>query len=135
MLPQEWFTSMTRSLEMKTFIKRIAMALLITSLASIAVFAKTKKATVTFPTNIKVNGTTLHKGMYDLKFDDKTGELTIVKGSKIVARATVGVGKRDSKATEFEYRSAGRGDDEQLISVTFSGADHDLIINGSQASR
>jgi len=126
---------MTRSLDMKTFINRIAMALLITSLASIAVFAKTTKATVSFPENIKVNGTPVSKGMYDLKFDDKTGELTIGKGGKVIARATVAVGKRDHKAQRFEYRSAGRGDDTQLTSVTFSGADHDLVISGSQASR
>ena len=120
---------------MKTFLNRIAMALLITLLASIAAFAKTTKATVSFPTNIKVNGTAVSKGMYDLKFDDKTGELTIVKGNKVIARATVGVEKRDRKAQEFEFRSVGRGDDRQLTKVTFSGADHNLIINGSQASR
>jgi len=120
---------------MKSFLNRIAMVLLITSLASVTVFPKTKKATVSFPMNIKVNGTAVSKGVYDLKFDDKTGELTIVKNNKVIARATASVEKRDSKARQFVLRSTGRGDDTQLTGVTFSGADHDLIISGSQASR
>jgi hypothetical protein len=120
---------------MKYFLTRITMALLITSLASVTVFSKTKKATITFPTNIKVNGTAVSKGVYDLKFDDKTSELTIVKGNKVIARATATVEKRGRKARQFELRSAGTGDDLQLTGVTFSGADHDLIISGSQATR
>jgi hypothetical protein len=120
---------------MKSALGRIAMVLLITSLASVAVFAKVKKETVTFPTNIKVNGTLVNKGVYDLRFDDKTGELTIVKGDKVIARAIVSVEKRDKKAQQLEFRSAGSGDDTQLTAVAFSGANRDLIISGSQAGR
>ena len=50
---------------MKSFLSRIGMVLLISSLAGVAVFAKTKKETVTFPTNIKINGTLVNKGVYD----------------------------------------------------------------------
>lgn len=120
---------------MKNFLNRIAIALLLTSLASVAVFAKSKRETVTFLTNIKVNGTVVNKGAYDLKFDYKTGELTIVKDNKVIARAMANVEKREKKARQFVLRSAGTGDDIQLIGVTFSGADHDVVISGSQASR
>src|SRR5687767_189616 len=120
---------------MKSLFNRIAMVLLVTSLASVAVFAKTKKASVSFPTNIKVNGTAVTKGVYDLKFDEKTGELTIVKDNKVIARATATVEKRERKARDFAFRSEGTGDDTQLTAVTFSGADHNLVISGSQASR
>ena len=120
---------------MKYFLSRIAIALLITSLGSVTVLAKTKKERVNFPTNIKVNGTVVNKGVYDLKFDDKTGELTIAKANKVSARATASLEKREKKARQFEMRSFGRGDDAQLTRVTFSGADHDVVISGSQASR
>ena len=116
-------------------INRIAMVLLVTSLASVSVFAKTKKATVSFPTTIKVNGTAVSKGVYDLKFDDKTGELTVIKDNKVIARATASAEKREKKAQDFILRSAGTGEDIQLTGVTFSGADHNLVISGSQASR
>jgi hypothetical protein len=119
---------------MKIF-NRIAMVLLVTSLASISVFPKTKKATVVFPTNIKVNGTEVSKGTYDLKFDDKTGELTILKGNKVVARASATLEKRERKARQLVVRSTGVGDDVQLTGVTFSGSDQDVIISGAQASR
>jgi len=119
---------------MKT-LNRIAVALLIASLASVSAFAKGKKETVTFPTNVKVNGTVVTKGVYDVKFDDKTGELSIEKGSKVIARATVSVEKRDKKAQRPEFKTIGRGDDTQLIAVTFSGTDQQLNISGSQASR
>ena len=120
---------------MKSLFNRIAMSLLITALASVSVFAKTKTETVRFQTNIKVNGTLVNKGVYELKYDDQTGEVTIVKGDKVIARATASVEKRDRKAREFEFRSSGKGDETQLTGVTFAGADHNVVIGNSQASR
>jgi hypothetical protein len=120
---------------MKSFLSRIAVALLIASLASITVFPKAKKETVTFPTNIKVNGTVVNKGVYELKFDDKTGELSIVKNNKVIARATARLEKRERKSQQLVLRSIGSGDDIQLTGVTFSGADHDVVLSSSQAAR
>ena len=120
---------------MKSIINRIAIALLITSLTSVAAFAKTKKETVTFPADIKVNGTVLTKGVYDLKYDDAAGEITIAKDGKVVARASATVEKRDQKARAFQVRSSGSGDEKQLIGVTFAGADHNVMVGNSNASR
>ena len=120
---------------MKSLLNRIAMALLITSLAGVAVFAKTKTETIRFSSNIKVNGTLINKGVYELKYDDQTGEVTIAKGDKVIARATASVEKRDSKAREFQFQTSGKGDDTQLTIVTFAGADHNVVIGNSQASR
>jgi hypothetical protein len=120
---------------MKSFFSRIAMALLITSLASVSVFTRTNKKTVTFPTDIKVNGTLVNKGVYELKFDDKSGELSIAKDSKVIARATAAVEKRERRARQFFLRSSGTGAETQLTGVTFAGADHDVVISGTQASR
>lgn len=120
---------------MKSLFNRTAMALLIAALASGAVFAKGKKESVSFPTDIKVNGTVVSKGVYDLKFDEKTGELLIVKENKVIARATASAEKREKRARQFTFRSSGSGDQTQLTSVTFAGADHDLVIGSSQASR
>jgi hypothetical protein len=119
---------------MKSILSRFTLALLVVSLAGISAFAKGKKDTVTFLTNIKVNGTVVPKGVYDVKFDEKTGELSIVKNDKVVAKAMTSAAKRDRKARSLEVKSTGSGDDTQMISVAFAGADHDLVI-GSQASR
>ena len=120
---------------MKTLLNRIAFAVLITALASLTVFAKSKSDTVNFQTNITVNGTLVKQGVYDLKFDDKTGELTISKGGKVIARATTTAAKRDRKAQTLEVRTIGSGDDTQLTSVAFGGSDENLVINGTAASR
>ena len=120
---------------MKSFLNQIAIGLLITSLAGVAAFAKTNKQKVTLDTAMKINGTVVNKGTYDLKFDDATGELSIIKGNKVLARATASAEKRDSKARRFALRSSGSGDELVLTGVTFEGADHDLKLGGTQASR
>ncbi|MBC8031106.1 MAG: hypothetical protein H7Z16_13410 [Pyrinomonadaceae bacterium] len=120
---------------MKSIINRIAIALLVTSLASGLAFAKTKRQTVTFETDIKVNGTVVSKGVYDVKYDDAAGELTIAKGSKVIARTTTRVEKRDRKAQQFELRSLGTGEETELTGITFAGSDHNVVIGNSQATR
>lgn len=120
---------------MKTILNRIALALLITSLASLSVFAKGKTETVNFPTDTKISGTLVKQGVYDLKFDEKTGELSIVKNGKVIASATTTSAKRDRKAQTLELRSTTNGDETQLVSIAFSGSDENHVINGSQASR
>lgn len=120
---------------MKSLISRIAIALIITSLMSVAAFAKTKKETVTFANDIKVNGTVITKGVYDLKYDDAAGEITIAKNGNVMARAAATIEKRNQKARQFQIRSVGSGDESQLIGVTFAGADHNVVVGNSNASR
>lgn len=119
---------------MKTILNRIALALLITSLAALSVFAKGKTETVNFPTDTKINGTLVKQGVYDLKFDDKTGELSIVKNGKVIARATTTSAKRDRKAQTLELKSTLNRGETELVSVAFGGSDENHVINGSQAA-
>jgi hypothetical protein len=116
-------------------LNRLAVALLIASLASVAAFAKTRSEKVTFLNDIKVNGTLVKKGVYDLKFDDKTGEVSIVKNGKVMASASTTREKRQSKARRFEWRYTGQGENAELTHVAFSGADENVVLNGSAASR
>ncbi|MFN2491383.1 MAG: hypothetical protein ABR501_00685 [Pyrinomonadaceae bacterium] len=120
---------------MKSTLNRIATALVVASLASGIVLGKSKKEAVTFQEDIKVNGTLVNKGSYEIKFDDKTEELSIMKGSKVIARASTTVAKRDRKARTLEVKSTRSGDQTELTSVAFGGMDHDLVVNNSQASR
>ena len=119
---------------MKTILNRIAFALLIASLASILVFAKGKSEKVNFPSDIKINGTLVKQGVYDLKFDEKTGELSIVKNGKVIARATTTSAKRDRKAQTLELKSTVNGAETQLVSVAFGGSDENHVITGSDAA-
>jgi len=119
---------------MKSIVNRIAVVLVVGALTSMVAFAKVQKHKVTFENDIKVNGTLVKKGTYDVKFDDQTGQLSIVKNGKMVAEATARVEARSKKASDFQLRSTMNGDEAQLIGVTFGGSDKDLLIGGGSAT-
>ena len=119
---------------MKSIVNRIAVVLVVGALTSMVAFAKVQKHKVTFENDIKVNGTLVKKGTYDVKFDDQTGQLSIVKNGKTVAEATARVEARSKKASDFQLRSTMNGDEAQLIGVTFGGSDKDLLIGGGSAT-
>ena len=119
---------------MKSIVNRIAVVLVVGALTSMVAFAKVQKHKVTFENDIKVNGTVVKKGTYDVKFDDETGQLSIVKNGKTVAEASAKVEARTKKANDFQLRSTVNGDETQLIGVTFGGSDKDVMITGGSAT-
>ena len=119
---------------MKSIVNRIAVVVMISALTSVAAFAKTHKHKVTFENDTKVNGTMVKKGTYDLKFDDETGQLSVIRNGKVVAQAMAKFETRDKKASDFQIRSTGTGDDTQLLGVTFGGSTQDVVINNNGAS-
>ena len=119
---------------MKSIVNRMVVVLMVGALMSVAAFAKVRKQTVTFDTDIKVNDTLVKKGTYQVKFDDETGQLSIIKDGKTVAQAMTRVETRTKKANDFVMRSQGDGDQKQLIGVTFGGSDKDVLISNTGAS-
>lgn len=113
------------------FINRIAIALLLVTLAGTATLGKSKRKQITFDTAIKVNGTVVKAGSYDVVFDDSANELSILKGGKVVAKTAARLEQRASKArdTRFTRRM------EELVSVTFGGSNQDVVVGqaGMQA--
>ena len=119
---------------MKSIVNRIVVVLMVGALTSVVAFAKTQKQKVTFENDIKVNGTVVKKGSYDLKFDDQSGQLSIVKNGKVVAEAMTRTEQRAKKASDFQLRSTINGDETQLVGVTFGGSDKDVLISNNGAS-
>ena len=118
---------------MKSFVNRITVALVVLALSSVAAFAKGKRETVTFPNNIKVNGTLVKQGTYDLKFNEETNELSILKGGKVIAKTNTRT-EKGAKAKSLQFSSTGSGDERQLLSVTFSGTDQKVVVSGGEAA-
>ena len=116
---------------MKSMVNRMVAILMVAALTSVVAFAKVSKQRVTFENDVKVNGTLVKKGNYEVKFDDETGQLTISKNGKTVVQAMAKVQSREKKANDFQLRSTVNGDETQLTGVTFGGSDKDIVITNS----
>ena len=119
---------------MKSIVNRMLVVLMVAALTCVVALAKVQKQKVTFENDIKVNGTLVKKGTYELRFNDETGQLSIVKNGKTVAEAMARVEARSKKAGDFQLRSTVNGDQQQLTGFTFGGSDKDLVISNSGAS-
>jgi len=119
---------------MKSIVNRIVVVVMVGALMSVAAFAKTQKHRVTFDNDIKVNGTLVKKGTYEIKFDEESGQLSINKNGKTVAQTMAKVETRAKKANGFQLRSVGEGDQTELVGLTFSGSDKDVVVTGGGAT-
>lgn len=126
--------TLVRRAVMKSIVNRMMVVLMVGALTSVVAFAKTQKHKVTFDNDIKVNGTLVKKGTYDVKFDDQSGQLSIIKNGKVVAEAMTRSEQRANKAGDFQVRSLTKDNETQLVGVTFGGSDKDVVISNNGAS-
>ena len=118
---------------MKSIVNRIVVVVMVGALTGVVAFAKTHKQRVTFENDVKVNGTVVKKGSYEVKFDDATGQLTISKNGKAVAQTMAKLEDRAKKANGFQLRTVGNGDATELVGLTFGGSDKDVMITNGGA--
>ena len=119
---------------MKSVISKVLAVLMVGALTGVVALAKVQKAKATFDSDIKVNGTVVKKGSYDVKFDDETGQLSIIKNGKTVAQSMARLEARSKKADRFQVRATTNGGETQLAGVTFGGQDKDVILSNSGAA-
>ena len=114
---------------MKSVINRAIASFVLLALTGAAAFAKTRMGTVTFSSDIKVNGTLVKKGEYELKFDEKTNELSVEKGGKVVVKTAARIEKLDRKVKSNAIRTIMEGMEERLVSISFSGSDQSVVVS------
>ena len=119
---------------MKSIVSKMMAVLMVGALTGVVAFAKVQKQKVTFESDIKVNGTLVKKGTYDVKFDDESGQLSIEKNGKTVAQAMAKLEAREKKANDFQLRSTVNGDETNLTGITFGGSDKNIVITSGGAS-
>ena len=123
---------------MKAFMKSTLAALMICALASIAVFAaakdKVKTETVTFAEDVMVNGTLVKAGEYQIRFNEQTGELAILKGGKVKAKTTAQLQSRSDKARSTAVRTLAKDGVAELIGVSFGGSNQDVVVGASSGA-
>jgi hypothetical protein len=120
---------------MKSIVNRVMVFCLLATLAGTTAFAKVRKASVTLAADTKVNGTLVKQGMYDLVFDEQSGELSIFKGTKLIVKTATRLEQRDRKARHNEVQTALEGMEQKLVSITFDGSDQNVVVTqmGMQA--
>lgn len=111
---------------MKFFVKHFLAALTILALTSVIALSKgkVKRDSVTIPNDITVNGTQVKAGDYEIKFDETTNELSILKGGKVIAEAKGQLKDRAEKARDTQLNTV----DDKLVSVVFHGERQDIVI-------
>jgi hypothetical protein len=123
---------------MKSLMKSTVVGLAMVALVAIGAFAagkdKVRKETVTLLSDVMVNGTLVKAGTYDIKFDEKTGELAILKDGKVKAKANMRSEERSDKARITAVRTANNGSMAELIGVTFAGSSQNLVLSGNSGA-
>jgi hypothetical protein len=123
---------------MKVFLRSTFAALMICALASIVVFGagkdKVKTESVTFTQDTMVNGTLVKAGDYQIKFNEQTGELSILKDGKVKAKTSAQLQSRSEKAKNTSVRTLEKGGTAELIGVTFGGSTQDLVVGASSGA-
>jgi hypothetical protein len=117
------------------FLKSTLAALMICAFASISAFAaakdKVKTENVTFTSDVTVNGTVLKAGDYQVKFNEGTGELAIMKDGKVKAKTTARLQARSDKARNTSVRTLDKGSIAELVGFTFGGSNQDVVLGAS----
>ena len=120
---------------MKFIINRVIVAFLLVTLAGVAAFAKNKRAHVTFTEATSVNGTIVKQGTYEVVYNEETGELSILKDDKVVAKAATRLEMLGRKANNTEVHTRHVDMGVELVGVTFVGSDQHVLVKqaGMQA--
>jgi hypothetical protein len=120
---------------MKGFLKSTFAALMICALASVAVFAatkdKVKTESVTFTSDVMVNGILVKAGDYQVKFNEESGELVIMKNGKVKAKTAAHVQARSDKAKNTSVITIDKGSIAELIGFSFGGSNQDVVVGTS----
>lgn len=113
---------------MKSIVKQLMVVGLLVTMAGTTAFAKGRKSEIALSSDTKVNGTLLKKGMYEVVFDDQSGELSIFKRKKLVVKTATRVELRGHKASTLQVHTAIDGMDQKLVAITFKGSDQNVIV-------
>ena len=120
---------------MKSIINSVLLIVLLVTLPVAAALGNTRKSNIALSSDTKVNGTLVKKGNYEVVFDDQSGDLSILKGAKVIAKATARTEKRSQKARATEVQTILEGMDQKLVSIAFDGSSENVVVNqaGMQA--
>jgi hypothetical protein len=116
---------------MKKSLHRVAISLVLCTLLASVALAGGKSKQVTFTQDIKVGDTLVKKGEYVVSFDEKTNELTVRRGSKIVAKAS---GRLEEHKSTYPVNYLTAKDKESNLTLSGVQLGGKLVIVGGETA-
>jgi hypothetical protein len=117
---------------MRNLVNRMVALFVVATITSTAALATTSKREVTFSEPVTVNGVLVKEGTYQVRFDDETNQLTIVKGTKVIARAQAQLKKADgTRHTSYVTRSDTNDSTKppELLTISLKGGSEASIVS------
>jgi len=117
---------------MNSFLKRSMLVLticIVSGLVAIADTEKTRNVSITIPEKVTIKGTVLKPGTYKVRFDEQSGELTVKKDGKEVAKTAARLEKRTEKARQTAVVTQVKGDTKELVSIAIGGEDENIVLS------
>jgi hypothetical protein len=104
------------------------MLLAVGAVTSITAWAMNTSRQVTFNKDVTVNGASVKAGTYKATFDDQTGEFKLLRGKKVVAKATARL-EKVSGPFRGGYSLTADGESHALVSMNMNSTDQAVIVN------
>lgn len=119
---------------MSRFFSRALAIMIISALAGLTAFAAGRTDHITFTDNFQLGGTAVKKGTYRVSFDEATGELSIAKGDKVIAKTKAHAEPLKEASSHTKFSMTTENGVQTLHSVTYSGDDHTVVVGEGGAT-
>lgn len=94
-------------------------------------FAGGKGKKIDFPSDVVINGTEVKKGKYNVQFDEKTNEVIIWQGDKLIAKSNAQKNnhKNNRKNIVTEILIVKQGEKSFLKRLSLAGEQEDILLD------
>lgn len=114
---------------MKKLIARTVIALALSSLVGATAVAGAKRERIKLDEAVRVGETTIEAGSYEVKYDKVSGELSFMKGRKVVAKAKARAEQSSAKNRSTTFTIGSEGSGRVMRSIAFGG-DKQVFVLG-----
>ena len=113
--------------------KKFAVSIILTSLlamSGVAALAQEKnlKEHFTFENDVRINSTVVKKGRYLVEFNAQSGEMSILDGEKVLARAKATVKVNDKKFRDDALLTTNTPEGSKVVGMRLGGQREELTI-------
>ena len=119
---------------MKYILSRFFIALVLVILVSVPTLAKVQKAKITLKSDTKVGDVIVKKGTYEVRFDDQSNELSIVKGRKVIAKSAVQVEPLPRKFPDTAHIVNLENNEPTLTGIIFGGSSQTVVLKSTSTT-